>query len=192
VRVIETELPGVVILEPIVHRDVRGFFVETYHAEHLGAAGIRVPFVQANHSRSARSTLRGLHWQWRRPQAKLVRVTRGEIFDVAVDVRRDSPTFGRWVGIVLNDDTLRQTFVPAGFAHGFCVLSDIADVEYLCSDFYDPGGEAGLRWDDPFVAIAWPVSAPVLSEKDRRHPLLDPSRPDLPVQSDDNAARQEG
>jgi dTDP-4-dehydrorhamnose 3,5-epimerase len=180
VRVIETELPGVLVLEPVVHRDGRGFFVETYQAEHLVAAGIPVPFVQANHSRSLRHTLRGLHWQFRRPQAKLVRVTRGEIFDVAVDVRRDSPTFGRWAAVVLNDETLRQTYVPAGFAHGFCVLSDVADVEYLCSDFYDPGGEAGLRWDDPSVGIRWPVSGPVLSERDRRHRGLDTSRTDLP------------
>jgi dTDP-4-dehydrorhamnose 3,5-epimerase len=180
VRIIETELPGVLILEPVVHRDARGFFVETYHADHLAAAGLRVPFVQANHSRSARNTLRGLHWQWRRPQAKLVRVTRGEIFDVAVDVRRGSPTFGRWVGVVLDDEAFRQTFVPAGFAHGFCVLSDVADVEYLCSDSYDPGGQAGLRWDDPVVGIRWPVAGPLLSPRDTCHAGLTAGRADLP------------
>jgi dTDP-4-dehydrorhamnose 3,5-epimerase len=180
VRVIETELAGVLVLEPVVHRDGRGFFVETYHAEHLAAAGIQVAFVQANHSRSAKNTLRGLHWQWRRPQAKLVRVTRGAIFDVAVDVRPDSPRFGQWVGVLLDDDTLRQTFVPAGFAHGFCVISDVADVEYLCSDFYDPGGEAGLPWNDHGVGVRWPISSPILSERDRQFGSLDPTRGDLP------------
>lgn len=180
VRVIETELPGVLVLEPSVHRDARGFFVETYHDGKFAAIGIGLAFRQVNRSRSVRHTLRGLHWQWRRPQAKLVTVTRGEIFDVVVDVRRGSPTFGRWVSVVLSDENLRQSFIPQGFAHGFCVLSDVADVEYLCSDLYDPEGEAGLRWSDPSVGIRWPVSDPIMSPRDAAHPSLDASRPDLP------------
>jgi len=180
-RVVETGLPGVVVLEPDVHRDPRGFFVETYHAGKLEAHGLRSRPVQINQSRSVRHTIRGLHWQWRRPQAKLVRVVRGEVFDVAVDVRRGSPAFGRWVGVVLSEDNFRQTYVPEGFAHGFCVLSESADVEYLCSDLYDPGGEAGLRWDDPAVGIDWPVPDPLLSDRDRRHPGLDSARSDLPL-----------
>lgn len=180
-KVTETALPGVLVVEPDVHRDARGFFVETYHAGKLDPFGIRSRPAQVNQSRSAQRTLRGLHWQWRRPQAKLVRALRGEIFDVAVDVRRGSPTFGRWIGVVLSDENFRQTYVPEGFAHGFCVLSEWADVEYLCSDLYDPSGEAGLRWDDPAVGIVWPVADPLLSDRDRRHPGLDPSRSDLPV-----------
>ena len=179
-RLIETALPGVVILEPHVHRDNRGFFLEVYRADRLAALGIDVRFVQDNHSRSERGTLRGLHWQWRRPQAKLIRVVTGEIFDVAVDIRRGSPTFGRWVGVTLSAGNFRQMFVPEGFAHGFCVTSDLADVEYKCSDVYDPGGEAGLAWDDPAIGIEWPVIEPVLSERDTRHPGLDPDRPDFP------------
>jgi dTDP-4-dehydrorhamnose 3,5-epimerase len=181
VRVVETALPGVLVIEPDIHRDARGFFLETYHAGKLEALGLGRRPVQVNQSRSVRHTLRGLHWQWRRPQAKIVRAIRGEVFDVAVDVRRGSPTFGRWVGIVLSDDNFRQTYVPEGFAHGFCVLSDLADVEYLCSDLYDPSGEAGLRWNDPVVGIEWPVSDPLLSERDRGHPGLDASRHDLPA-----------
>lgn len=179
-RAIETGLPGVLILEPVVHRDARGFFLETYHQQKLAELGIRAPVVQANHSRSRRHTLRGLHWQWRRPQAKLVRVARGEIFDVAVDVRRGSPTFGKWVGVVLSEENHRQTYIPEGFAHGFCVLSDVADVEYACSDSYDPGYEAGLPWNDPAVRIDWPIAIPILSDRDRRHPPLDAARSDLP------------
>jgi dTDP-4-dehydrorhamnose 3,5-epimerase len=179
VRATDAGVPGVLILEPVVHRDPRGFFVETFHAAKLASVGVDVRFVQVNQSRSVRHTVRGLHWQWRRPQAKLVRVVRGEVFDVAVDVRRGSPTFGQWTGVVLSDENFRQKYVPAGFAHGFCVLSEIADVEYLCSEFYDPGGEAGLRWDDPSVGVRWPVSAPLLSKRDRAHGPLDDGRPDL-------------
>ena len=180
-RAIQTDLPGVLVLEPVVHRDERGFFLETYQSEKLAALNIRLRCAQANHSRSSKHVLRGLHWQWRHPQAKLVRAARGEIFDVAVDVRRGSPTFGRWTGVVLSDQNLRLKYVPEGFAHGFCVLSEVADVEYLCSDFYDPGGEAGLRWNDPLVGVDWPVAVPELSERDRGHPLLDLSREDLPL-----------
>ena len=180
-RVIETSLPGVLVIEPAVHRDERGFFLEAYHAAKLEALGIQGKPLQVNQSRSVRRTLRGLHWQWRRPQAKLVRVLRGEIFDVAVDIRRGSPAFGRWVAVELSDQNFRQTFVPEGFAHGFCVLSESADVEYLCTALYDPGGEAGLRWDDPAVGIVWPISDPLLSDRDRSHAGLDAARPDLPA-----------
>jgi len=181
VNVAETTLPGVLVIEPKRFGDHRGFFTETFSESRYEEAGVRGPFVQDNLSRSAQGILRGLHFQNPFQQGKLVYCVEGEIFDVAVDVRVGSPRFGRWMGVVLDDETLRQTFVPAGFAHGFCVLSDVADVEYLCSDFYDPGGEAGLRWDDPSVGIAWPVSAPVLSERDRQHRGLDTSRIDLPA-----------
>jgi dTDP-4-dehydrorhamnose 3,5-epimerase len=172
VRIPPTTLPGVQIIEPDVYRDERGFFLEVYRAALFSAAGLPAAFVQDNHSRSARGTVRGLHWQWRRPQAKLVRVVIGEIFDVAVDIRRGSPTFGRWVGVGLSADNLRQTFVPEGFAHGFCVLSETADVEYKCTDYYDPGGESGLPWNDPGIGIDWPVLDPLLSVKDGAYPPL--------------------
>jgi len=179
-RVVETSLPGVVIVEPVVHRDARGFFLEVYHEDKFRAAGIDVRFVQENHSRSVRDTLRGMHWQHRRPQAKLVRVIAGEIYDVAVDIRRGSPTFGRWTAATLSADNFRQMFVPEGFAHGFCVTSAVAEVEYRCTDVYDPGGEGGIRWDDPAVGVEWPLSDPVLSDKDVRHAPLLSDRIDLP------------
>lgn len=178
-NVANTLLPGVLVLEPRVFRDDRGFFLETYRADRLEAVGITDRFVQANQSRSVENTLRGLHWQWRRPQAKLVRVVTGTIFDAVVDVRRGSPTFGRWCGVELSADNFQQLYVPVGFAHGFCVLSEVADVEYLCSDYYDPGGETGLLWSDPDVAIDWPTRCPVISERDKRNLPLDPARADL-------------
>lgn len=172
-KVIETPLPGVVIIEPVVHQDARGFFLETYHADRYRAAGIGATFVQANQSRSVRNTLRGLHWQTgAHPQAKLVRAIVGHIFDVAVDVRPDSPTFGNWYGVHMRADNFRQLFIPVGFAHGFCVLSDVAEIEYQCSDVYDKASERGLLWNDPDLRIAWPVSEPLLSERDRHHPSL--------------------
>jgi dTDP-4-dehydrorhamnose 3,5-epimerase len=167
VKVVETKLPGVLVVEPNVHRDERGFFAETYHAQRYAAAGIGVTFVQDNHSRSVRGTLRGLHAQLERPQAKLVRVLRGTIFDVVVDVRRGSPTFKDWIGVELSDENFRQVFVPIGFAHGFCVLSDVAEVEYKCSDHYHAGDELGLKWDDPEIGVEWPLREPLLSDKDR-------------------------
>jgi dTDP-4-dehydrorhamnose 3,5-epimerase len=179
-RAIQTRLPGVLVLEPQVHRDPRGFFLEVYHAARLQGCGVHARFVQDNQSRSARGTLRGLHWQYRRPQAKLVRVLSGEIFDVAVDIRRGSPTFGQWEGMLLSADNFRQTFIPEGFAHGFCVLSEAADVEYKCTDYYDPGGESGLPWNDPAIGIAWPISEPLLSAKDRGYEPLDRHGDDLP------------
>jgi dTDP-4-dehydrorhamnose 3,5-epimerase len=172
VRFIPTELPGVVLVEPDVHRDRRGFFLETYHAERYRAGGIEGPFVQDNHSRSARGTLRGLHAQVRRPQAKLVRAVEGEMFDVAVDLRRGSPSFGRWVGHRLSGDNFLQLYMPAGFAHGFCVLSETVHVEYKCSALYDAADEITVAWNDPEIGIAWPLAEPILSAKDEAAPPL--------------------
>jgi dTDP-4-dehydrorhamnose 3,5-epimerase len=173
VKVTPLALPEILLVEPTLHRDGRGFFLEAYHEARYRALGIDVPFVQDNQSRSTRGTLRGLHWQTDpHPQAKLVRVLWGEIFDVAVDVRRGSPTFGRWVGATLSGENFLQMYVPVGFAHGFCVISDVADVAYKCSDIYDPQSERGLAWDDPDLAIDWPVREPVLSQRDQRHPRL--------------------
>lgn len=171
-RVVPAEIPGVLIVEPDVYVDVRGFFLETYHADKYRAAGIADVFVQDNHSRSAGSTIRGLHLQLERPQGKLIRVIEGEIFDVAVDVRRGSPTFGKWVGVTLSADNFKQCYIPKGFAHGFAVTSGVAQVEYKCTDIYDAASEIGIAWDDPDLAIVWPVFSPVLSDRDRRHPRL--------------------
>jgi dTDP-4-dehydrorhamnose 3,5-epimerase len=167
VRFLPTDLPEVILVEPDVHRDSRGFFLETYHAAKYRDGGIALPFVQDNHSRSARGTLRGLHLQCRRhPQGKLVRVLAGEVFDVAVDVRRGSPTFGRWVGATLSGDNFRQLYVPPGFAHGFCVTGEMADVEYKCTDVYDRDDELTIAWNDPQIGIEWPVRQPTLSARD--------------------------
>jgi dTDP-4-dehydrorhamnose 3,5-epimerase len=182
-RVIPTDLPGVVVIEPDVHHDGRGFFLETYHAQKYRQAGIPAPFVQDNHSKSAGGTVRGLHLQVATPQAKLVRVVEGEVFDVAVDVRRGSPTYGRWVGVMLTADSFRQCYIPAGFAHGFAVTSASAQVEYKCSDIYDPAAEIGIAWNDVTLAIAWPIAHPVLSERDRRNPPLAAVADRLPVYS---------
>jgi dTDP-4-dehydrorhamnose 3,5-epimerase len=172
VRVVPTALPDVLIVEPDVHQDGRGFFLETYHADRYRHHGINGPFVQDNHSCSQLGTLRGLHLQPTRPQAKLIRVVEGEVFDVAVDVRRGSPSFGRWVSVTLSADNFRQCYVPHGFAHGFCVLSSVAQVEYKCTDLYDPASEIGIVWNDPDLAIEWPIREPLLSPKDRCHPRL--------------------
>lgn len=172
-RVVSSTLPGVLLIEPDVHEDGRGFFLETYHAERYREHGIVGPFVQDNHSRSIGGSLRGLHLQLKRPQGKLIRVIEGEIFDVAVDVRRGSPTFGRWVGVRLSSANFTQCFVPPGFAHGFCALSPIAQVEYKCTEVYDPASEIGIAWNDPAIGIAWPVDEPILSPRDRRHPTLE-------------------
>ncbi len=171
-RFLPTALAGVLIVEPDVHRDGRGFFLEAYHAEKYRAAGIAGPFVQDNHSLSDAGTLRGLHLQLRRPQGKLIRVIEGEIFDVAVDVRVGSPTFGRWVGNLLSAGNFRQCYIPPGFAHGFCAVGGPAQVEYKCTDFYDPDSEIGIAWNDPEIGIAWPVRDPTLSPRDRQHPRL--------------------
>jgi dTDP-4-dehydrorhamnose 3,5-epimerase len=166
------ELSDVVLVVPDVHRDPRGFFLETWHARKYAEAGIDANFVQDNQSRSTRGILRGLHAQIRSPQGKLVRAARGEIFDVAVDVRRGSSTFGRWVGVSLSAENFKQCYVPPGFAHGFCVVSAVAQVEYKCTDLYDPASEVGIAWNDPSIGIRWPVSEPLLSDRDRRHPTL--------------------
>jgi len=172
VRVVDTALPGVVIIEPAVARDDRGLFLETWRADAFAAAGIAVAFVQDNYSRSARGTLRGLHWQWRKPQAKLVRVVAGSIFDVVVDVRRDSPTFGRWVGLELSAESFRQVYIPVGFAHGFCVTSEVADFTYKVSSYYDGAQERGIAWDDPDIGVQWPIEDPIVSDRDRSNPTL--------------------
>jgi dTDP-4-dehydrorhamnose 3,5-epimerase len=172
VNIINTELPGVSIVEPKVFGDARGFFLESYNAERYHAAGITTDFIQDNHSFSGRGVLRGMHYQVRRPQAKLVSVIAGEVFDVAVDVRENSPTFGKWVGVTLSGDNHRQLFVPAGFAHGFCVVSETAHFVYKCSDYYDPEGEGGFHFSDPAVGIVWPLKDLQVSDKDRALPLL--------------------
>ena len=172
-KVIETRLAGVRIIEPRVHGDSRGFFVETFQAERYRLdAGIDLPFVQDNHSRSGRGVLRGMHSQRKRPQGKLVRVARGAVFDVAVDIDPRSATFGKWVGVTLSDENCRQLWVPPGYAHGFVVLSDVADFEYKCTDYYDPSDEVGVMWNDPDVGIVWPLEDPLLSPKDQKLPSL--------------------
>jgi len=172
VQIVSTRLPGVVIIEPVVHRDGRGFLVETFHAERYHRHGIDGPFVQDNHSRSASSTLRGLHLQHPHGQGKLIRVIDGVIFDVAVDVRRGSPTFGRWIGVTLSAENFRQIYMPPGFAHGFCVVGESAAVIYKCTDAYDPASEIGIAWNDPSLGIDWPIREPILSARDRGNPLL--------------------
>lgn len=171
-RRIETKLDGLVLIEPDVHGDERGFFVETFSAAAWKDMGVDAEFVQHNHSRSGKGTLRGLHFQTSPGQAKLVRCPRGAIFDAAVDLRRSSPTYGRWEGYVLDDEKHRQLFVPVGFAHGFAVLSELADVTYLVSSLYDRATEAGIRWNDPEVGVEWPVEEPLLSQRDVEAPLL--------------------
>jgi dTDP-4-dehydrorhamnose 3,5-epimerase len=171
-QVNQTVLPGVLIIEPAVYRDERGFFVEAFHAERYGRHGMPNVFPQDNHSRSVYGTLRGLHLQRRRPQGKLVRVVEGEIWDVAVDIRPESGTFGRWVGVALSAENFKQLYVPPGLAHGFCVMSPYAQVEYKCTEVYDASDEAGITYDDPALAIEWPITVPILSARDRRHPKL--------------------
>lgn len=170
----KTEIEGVVLCVPDVLRDARGFFVETFHsAKYAAGGGVTCDFVQDNRSSSLKGVLRGLHYQLRKPQAKLVFCLKGAIFDVAVDIRRGSPTFGKWSGALLSEENQRQLFIPAGFAHGFLVLSETAEIFYKCSDFYDKSDDRGLRWNDPDIGIAWPGEAsPVLSEKDKVQPLL--------------------
>jgi dTDP-4-dehydrorhamnose 3,5-epimerase len=180
-RSVPATIPGVVIIEPDVYSDPRGFFLETYHADKYRAAGIPGPFVQDNHSRSVRGTLRGLHLQLRHPQGKLVRVIEGEIFDVAVDVRRGSPTFGQWMGVTLSAENFRQCYVPPGFAHGFAVVSPVAQVEYKCTDLYDPKSEIGIAWNDPAIGINWPITNPLLSDRDTRHQPLSSVIDQLPA-----------
>jgi dTDP-4-dehydrorhamnose 3,5-epimerase len=168
VNVSPTELPGVLIIEPRVFRDARGFFLETFSAARYETAGAKGPFVQDNHSRSLKGTVRGLHLQVSRPQGKLIRATAGEVLDVVVDVRVGSPTFGKWISARLSGENFRQIYIPPGFAHGFAVLSDVVDVEYKCTDYYDPKDEITVRWDDPAIGIAWPEAPAILSERDQK------------------------
>jgi len=181
-KVIETTLPGALILEPQVFGDARGFFYESYNKAKWIEAGIDADFVQSNVSRSARGVLRGLHYQWPNPQGKLVSVLEGEVYDVAVDIRRGSPTFGQSVGVMLTADNHRHFWVPEGFAHGFCVLSEFATFTYQCTALYDPKADAGIRWNDAALGIDWPLSEPLLSDKDGKTPLLEDVPPErLPV-----------
>ena len=162
-------IPDLVLVKPKVFGDARGWFFESWEARKFAAAGLDAAFVQDNYSRSVQGTLRGLHYQIKQPQGKLVRVTQGEVFDVAVDIRRSSPSFGKWVGTVLSGDNKHQLWVPPGFAHGFYVLSESAEFFYKCTDFYAPEHERTLRWDDPALGIAWPLAGvPLLSDKDRQ------------------------
>ena len=168
-----TRLDGPVLLNPATkHGDDRGFFMETYRADAWAAQGVATDFVQDNHSRSRRGTVRGMHFQTSPGQGKLVRVARGRVLDVVVDVRRASPTFGQWEAVELDDEGAQQLWIPVGFAHGFCVLSDVADVSYGLSTYFDPATEAGIAWDDPDLGIEWPVSDPLVSDRDRNAPRL--------------------
>ena len=170
--IIYTSIPEVIVFTPPIFTDRRGYFLETYQQQKYAAAGISKPFVQDNQSYSTKDVLRGLHFQLRHPQAKLVRVTQGSVFDVAIDIRRNSPTFGKWHGEILSAENKKQMYIPENFAHGFCVLSDGAEFLYKCTDFYVPGDEAGLIWNDPQLAIEWPINEPILSTKDAELPKL--------------------
>jgi len=172
-NVIKTKLIDCLIIEPKVIGDDRGFFLETFQANrYKDLAGINLPFVQDNHSRSSKGVLRGLHFQKTKPQGKLVRVVRGEVYDVAVDIRQGSPTYGQWEAVILSEENKTQFWVPPGFAHGFVVLSETADFEYKCTDYYDSSDEGSLLWNDPDLNIPWPIENPKLSEKDANAPLL--------------------
>jgi dTDP-4-dehydrorhamnose 3,5-epimerase len=173
-KLVETALPGVVVIEPKVFGDARGFFLESWNRQAMSDAGLGMDFVQDNHSRSAQGVLRGLHYQLENPQGKLVRVTQGAVFDVAVDIRRSSPNFGKWVGVELSAENHRMLWIPPGFAHGFLVLSETADFLYKCTTLYHPPSDRSLRWNDPDIGIAWPEAglAPLLSAKDEAAPLL--------------------
>lgn len=175
-NVIETGLPGVLLLEPKVFRDARGFFLETYNAGRFRQAGIAEEFVQDNHSRSVRGVLRGLHYQEPNPQGKLVRCSRGALFDVAVDIRSGSPHFGKWFGAELSEENMRMLWMPPGFAHGFCALSEIADLIYKCTALYEAAGDRAIAWNDPDIGIVWPVANPLLSPKDAAAPRLKDAR----------------
>lgn len=177
-NVLKTEIPGVLIIEPKVFGDQRGYFLETFQAERYKDAGIDCNFVQDNLSFSSRGVLRGLHFQIKNPQAKLVQVLKGCVFDVAVDIRPGSPTFGKWTGVELSEENHRQFFIPEGFAHAFCVLSETALFSYKCSDYYNPGDEGGIIWSDPEIGIKWPIKDPVLSNKDSAYTRLSELKPE--------------
>ena len=179
-NVVQTDLPGVLIVEPRVFDDERGYFFESYQAQRYQEAGIRANFVQDNMSRSKKGVLRGLHYQLGHAQAKLVQVLSGEVFDVAVDIRKGSPHFGKWVGVHLSAENKRQLYIPEGFAHGFMALSDQVDFYYKCSDFYSKPDERGIRWDDPDLGIAWPEGAKIVDARDAAFPLLGVADKDFP------------
>jgi len=180
VRVTTIDIPGVLVIEPKVFRDRRGFFVETYHVQRYEDAGITERFVQDNYSRSVRSTLRGLHFQEPHAQGKLVMAVEGTVYDVVVDVRKGSPSFGKWYGAELSAENLWQIYVPPGCAHGFCVISETAAFLYKCTDYYSPENERGVLWNDPALGIVWPVSQPILSAKDQAYPTLAQMTAELP------------
>lgn len=181
-KIVKTKLDGVLVIEPQVFSDKRGFFYESFYASRYKDLGLTTHFVQDNLSRSKQGTLRGLHYQLERPQAKLVSVIRGRVLDVAVDVRQGSPTFGQWFGIELSDENHLQLYIPEGFAHGFSVLSDEVDFYYKCSDYYHPASEQGVLWNDPAIGIDWGVKLPILSKKDECYPLLkDKPSKELPI-----------
>ncbi len=180
-QIIPTSLPGVLLIQPRVFQDPRGFFMETYRQNVLSEAGIQESFVQDNHSHSSRGVLRGLHYQLRNPQAKLCRVVQGEVFDIAVDIRLGSPNFGKWVGAVLSGENHAALYIPKGFAHGFVVRSETADFLYKCSDYFDAGDDRGVLWNDPDIGIDWATPSPILSDKDQRYlPLSKVAHEDLP------------
>jgi dTDP-4-dehydrorhamnose 3,5-epimerase len=181
VKFIATELPGVTVIEPDVFRDDRGFFLESWRADKYAAGGIEATFVQHNHSRSTRGTVRGLHAQRTHPQGKLVRVLAGAVLDVVVDIRRGSPTWLKWISLELSAENFRQLYVPHGYAHGICVITQFADLEYQCTDFYDPRDELRIIWNDPSIGVRWPVSEPILSGKDREAATLAEQLDHLPV-----------
>ena len=169
---IQTEIPDIILVKPNVIEDHRGFFMESYHIEKFKIGGIKSVFVQDNHAKSVQNTLRGLHFQVQYPQAKLLRCLKGKVFDVAVDIRQDSPYFGKWVGEELSEENRYQLYIPEGFAHGYYVMSETAEIAYKCSEIYHPQDEQGLCWDDPEIAINWPSQNPILSDKDAGLPLL--------------------
>jgi len=180
-HIIETSLPGVLLIQPRVFGDARGFFMETYRQNVLAAAGIRETFVQDNHSRSSRGVLRGLHYQLHHPQAKLCRVVQGEVLDIAVDIRVDSPNFGKWASVLLSGENHAQLYIPEGFAHGFVVRSETADFLYKCSDYFDASDDRGVLWNDPDLGIDWGTPSPIISDKDQRYlPLAQIARDQLP------------
>ena len=168
----QTKIPEVILIKPTVIEDHRGFFMESYHIEKFKLGGIDCTFVQDNYAKSVQNTLRGLHFQVKYPQAKLLRCLKGKVFDVAVDIRQGSPFFGKWVGEELSEDNKYQLFIPQGFAHGYYVMSETAEIAYKCSEIYHPQDEQGILWDDPDIAIEWPVKNPILSKKDKHWPLL--------------------
>ena len=185
VQVTPTKLHEVTLVTPRVFADNRGFFVESFNERDFAVAGIASRFVQDNHSRSKKGVVRGLHYQLVQTQGKLVTVIRGRIFDVAADIRKGSPTFGSWVGVTLDDISRQSLWIPSGFAHGFCALSDEVDVVYKCTDYYSPAAERGIMWNDPILAIDWPIHDPLVSSKDQEYPPLSPSAEDLPQYRDE-------